>query len=1705
MAEPIWEDPFDDGFFDVPGQAAASMGPGIQEEDDDGWFLDTLAAVPRGLAGAAESVLELGNLVGFDYDLPDNFGLGHSTSLPGSMLEGTTQFLSGFIPIGGQLSRLGTAAKASSAAGKANRLMQLTAKVAGKEGKLAHYGKTMAQGALADFLVFAEDEARLSNALLEIPGLEENDILQFLAQDDEDGALESRLKNVLEGAGAGLVVDSFIKVLKGIGRRSKILKSNEAAATKRKLLEDNEAYIEDAAREGIADRAPSDFEIDREAGSILQETGVANFGPEARMIRQDGEAAIDLLAEAEALVPNPLRKRGADNLFRRLELEANKAGGDARSDLSGVRKFVDLMGDEYFDDIGLSIHRNLSAAGRYEFASRIMRLATRTVSNGNLERTAIHELWHHLSDNLPARDVDAVFKAYGKALDAEPAFKEIQGLQSRELTQEKYLDLVEKYGEKEVRRFLQRRSDVIGMYEVYYTDETYRLSNADEWFAETLTDVSQNRLDRLEGMSPTGTVRRIFQDLAVVMADLFVYAKEKLGFAGPEQRIFNDFLKGKRLKRQGVGGLYGSDLAEMADDALGGAGRSADEVAGGAARADEPTAPGVAPEPEIPTAPQTLEQEFPELVAADYRSLQREAKQRGIKATQKAEALREQLAEARRNEAQRGPETKADVLEREAVEKEAELVAKYGSVEDAPKGKRSQLKSLQTKARRRRAAERIAGVASPEAVGGLSPFQVRVRDLAEETVEHGSLTREESIQMVELLDEAAENGEDFLEKISGVINTATLSSKANRMMAILYSQQKTINNAVDHLGNPIKKGEFDEATAQEAGLRMWADMWGRRPEEVAQWMERTAMSIGEDSLNVQGFLKYLDVHLDNLEALHRAAKGNTQEMSRLGLTQDQALEAFGNAYRQSSALFKGFGAMRRETGRSLRRFHTKASRIMTPEMLDASIKDMGGRDLLLEQGDKLFEMRNMAGKNNMAAIRRLERFDKRARATFMLNEYFVNMVLSAFRTLSTNTIGNFATTVYGPIEALMGARLKQGIGTLRGENTDVMAEQAKRALDEIQQLFVQFTEAGKWSLKALKKGDYILDGGQSAVMDLPKHMKDAWGAENLGFIMGRELDPAKGVGLAVERFGNILRMPSRGLMFTDEFFKQWNYRASVASDLLLEGRKKVKSGEIENLDEFVDKELSALTRRGQALTERNLQAEAAKRYRPDDPQYQHTLGFEEMQIDREQWIKKQFGDPEVLNRGAIADRALRKARERTFTNDLDPDNGFLSSLGTTMQTFGTKHPLFRLFVPFIRTPMNIFIYAGRRTALPVVNRDLIAAGEYLFKVNLGNKKADQLRSKLAQELTSQDDSVRAEAAGRMMSAIGFSTAFFGAAAAGNLTGAGPKDKDQRSLMQQAGWQPYSIKVGDTYVSYSKLDPFATIAGIFADMFDAAKYADRSRQSELEIVMTAAAVSLAHNVQSKSYLQGLVQATGIISDPEVNIPKTGGRLVSALTVPALVASFRDATDPNMLEVRGMADQMIARIPLLGSAMLDPQRTVLGEPVDKKTFGGVEREFADVGGAFLPMVINRSTDDVVSAELAALAYPFSNPGEQKYGTLLTDHVNAKGQTAYDRWMELVGEVKLGYGTKRNVRQTLRRLIQSSAYQGLPRDGVDELDEDSPRVREINRVLRRYRAAALRQMLQEFPDVRAQARNKTVANQALRRGVGTDVVRNQLFPLE
>ena len=199
---------------------------------------------------------------------------------------------------------------------------------------------------------------------------------------------------------------------------------------------------------------------------------------------------------------------------------------------------------------------------------------------------------------------------------------------------------------------------------------------------------------------------------------------------------------------------------------------------------------------------------------------------------------------------------------------------------------------------------------------------------------------------------------------------------------------------------------------------------------------------------------------------------------------------------------------------------------------------------------------------------------------------------------------------------------------------------------------------------------------------------------------------------------------------------------------------------------------------------------------------------------------------------------------------------------------------------------------------------------------------------------------------------------------------------------------------------------------------------------------------------------------------------------------------------------MLDQVSSRIPLLSQTMRDPQRNVIGEPLDKKTFDGAWRRVEGVSGMIFPITINSLSNDELTQHLAELGYPISNPLRYKYGMDLTAHVNEKGQSAYDRWLEAAGEVKIG---GRTLRSALRRLVNSRAYQNLPEEGVGEVGIDSPRVEVIKRLINKYRAVGERKMLREFDDVRAQARAAVTAKKAIKRNVNPEQIRAKLFPME
>ena len=645
------------------------------------------------------------------------------------------------------------------------------------------------------------------------------------------------------------------------------------------------------------------------------------------------------------------------------------------------------------------------------------------------------------------------------------------------------------------------------------------------------------------------------------------------------------------------------------------------------------------------------------------------------------------------------------------------------------------------------------------------------------------------------------------------------------------------------------------------------------------------------------------------------------------------------------------------------------------------------------------------------------------------------------------------TAVYGPLENMLAARAKQGFLTMTGNRSEELQQEVLRATQEFFGIWGQISDAAAFGKKAWDEQDYILSPGKGGTLDIPKGQQNAWTPENWAGIRGQEpkpegwtvqggmLDPESSATefmgqRFMELWGPILRTPSRALMATDEFFLQLNYRSAVRADLVVEAHALKKAGklrsgtdrvraakrwhgdsppDLQSVDDWVAEEMTAMTARGQALIKDNLTREADRRFNIDmknedgTARFMHADGHIALAMAKRNWIEQQLRGG-LANRGAIGERGMAVARERTFTAELDPEKGFLSDMGKTLSSFSTRHPSVRLFVPFIRTPLNIFVYASRRTAIPVLNKDILGAAEYLRGYKLEGKGIEGMKSQMARELASPDHRIRNEAHARMMGSVGWLFGVLTAANSGILTGAGPADKDMRKVMQNAGWQPYSIKVGDTYISYQKADPIATVLGLYADMGDASKWATEEDQHDLERLMVSASISIAHNMKSKSYLQGLTNLAGIINDPEMSVPAVGGRMLGAFAVPSFVAGFRELSDDSYVEMRGVLDGLRSRVPGWSTASLDPMRNAIGEKVDRRQFEGAWETFNDINALMAPLLTNRTTSDQITKEFAKLEYPFSTPSRFKFGADLTDHKNDKDQSAFDRWLELSGTIKI-----------------------------------------------------------------------------------------------
>ena len=255
--------------------------------------------------------------------------------------------------------------------------------------------------------------------------------------------------------------------------------------------------------------------------------------------------------------------------------------------------------------------------------------------------------------------------------------------------------------------------------------------------------------------------------------------------------------------------------------------------------------------------------------------------------------------------------------------------------------------------------------------------------------------------------------------------------------------------------------------------------------------------------------------------------------------------------------------------------------------------------------------------------------------------------------------------------------------------------------------------------------------------------------------------------------------------------------------------------------------------------------------------------------------------------------AQDEAQYLTFTRDLQQ-----GTLGKVLQDATNKLPLLRLVLPFVRTPTNILKYAFERTP--------------------GIAVLKEERGRMINDLRSGDPVRQSQAVGKLMTSVTIGGIFIDTIYNNReyITGGGPRDPKQKEALEATGWRPYSIKIGDTYYSYQRLDPLATLLGVGADIVEAGVRDPKGfDQSYLERYFTALTLSFTRNATNKSYLAGIQSVTDALSDPDRYLSRFGRNFASSF-VPNIISQMADYDTQALREVRSLGDAFARKLGVRG---------------------------------------------------------------------------------------------------------------------------------------------------------------------------------------------
>lgn len=246
------------------------------------------------------------------------------------------------------------------------------------------------------------------------------------------------------------------------------------------------------------------------------------------------------------------------------------------------------------------------------------------------------------------------------------------------------------------------------------------------------------------------------------------------------------------------------------------------------------------------------------------------------------------------------------------------------------------------------------------------------------------------------------------------------------------------------------------------------------------------------------------------------------------------------------------------------------------------------------------------------------------------------------------------------------------------------------------------------------------------------------------------------------------------------------------------------------------------------------------------------------------------------------------AKENTFQADL-------GKVGNTLTKLRNDYPLLSFVIPFIKTPINI-------------TKDFFRYTPGSALAYAGTDKFSNVTAKNLMGLAT------------ISSIIGLSES--------DLVTGHHSDKE-RATKEAAGIPEMSIKIGDTWYDYSRIEPVSSTLGFTLDTMS--RYKDLIRDGkdkEANKLVSGFMSVMRDNLVEKTFLAGIANFVMAATDAERYGPQILNNTVGSL-VPAVVGSVARLQDPVNKEVDSAIASLKNRIPGLREE-LPTKFDILGKP-------------------------------------------------------------------------------------------------------------------------------------------------------------------------------